>query len=249
MSRTTQNLTVSGGGAGPTVAPPLSEVSLVACPYAKSIRGTVSHCSLVNKKVSTLRYPCKGNYRRCPIYIRYGARAARPAARPRQQAQPRREQVEAQSRQAAAPQPAAQAAPSVNVREAPPAPRGTTARGELRPSEALCDSLILASLTVAGRSIGVYRGPLEGLVRELEGKYERGKFVFVVGTVGGYKFRALYAGGVVTYSFAREAPICGQDAEKLLGQLRGEYLDAVLYEIDWNNIPLWRDRIASEIGM
>ena len=48
----------------------------MACPYAKYIKGAVAYCILLNKKVSTMRYPCKGNYRRCPVYIRRGQRQA-----------------------------------------------------------------------------------------------------------------------------------------------------------------------------
>ncbi len=229
----------------------------MACPYAKYIKGTIAYCTLLNKKVSTLRYPCKGNYRRCPIYVR---RARRQREAPRQeQAQPQVEARQAQqpatppSPQAEAPraepvQPASQPSTPASSQVQPGAVRVPSA---VEPSEALCDSLVLASLIAASNAVATYRGPLRNLIIEAS-KYLGGEgFLFIVGRLqGGLNVRMLYAGRIATFAFERQLqPVCGEEAVHLLSQLAGEQVDAVIYRVDWNSIPLWKDRIAKELGV
>ncbi len=229
----------------------------MACPYAKYIKGAVAFCTLLNKKVSTMRYPCKGNYRRCPVYLRRGQRQA-PPARPREEAAP---QPPARPAPETPQQPAQQARPPEPARvEEPapaPAPRPAQSPGSvgaarppsaLRPSEALCDSLVLASLLAASEGVGKYVGPLIDLFPEA-GKYTGGEgFVFAVGRVAGYSIRILYAGRVATYAFEKDLqPICGDEAEALLKKLLNEKVDAIVYRVDWDRVPLWRDRIKEEL--
>ena len=226
----------------------------MACPYAKYIKGTIAYCTLLNKKVSTLRYPCKGNYRRCPIYVR---RARRQREAPRQeQAQP---QVEARQAQQPATPPSPQAeAPRLEPAKPAPQPASPQAQpGAVRvpsavePSEALCDSLVLASLIAASNAVATYRGPLRNLIIEAS-KYLGGEgFLFIVGRLqGGLNVRMLYAGRIATFAFERQLqPVCGEEAVHLLSQLAGEQVDAVIYRVDWNSIPLWKDRIAKELGV
>jgi len=227
----------------------------LACPYAKSIRGTVAYCSVVNKKVSTLRYPCKGNYKRCPLYIRYSAKIAKAREAAASEApggearpEPVQKPVEPQKPQpptaATAGAGGAVATASEPTVAGPAPPPGRV----VRPSKALCDSLILASLTVAGESVGKYRGPLRELAERLRGEVREGRFIFVTGDVDGYKFRALFAGNVVTYSFARGSPICGEEAERLYEELKDREIDAMIYLVRWDRIPLWRDQIKAEIS-
>jgi len=227
----------------------------LACPYAKTIRGTVAHCSIVNKKVSTLRYPCKGNYKRCPIYIRYSSRAAKtkqPARQEAPAAQPAPQQPATPTipEQPSTPTPApveAQPTPAIT-----PTSIGVEApkRGGMKPSKALCDTLILASLLAGAKSLGVYRGPLSGVKERIEEiELKKGTFVFVTGDIDGYKFRALYAGDTITFALFRGgSPVCGEEAERLLQELADKKLDANVYEVYWEKIPLWRDKIRMEIG-
>jgi len=219
------------------------EVFLVACPHAKQIRGTIAYCALLNRKVSTLRYPCKGNYRRCPVYIRHAARARpaetpkpAPQAPPEQQAPPREE-----------PKPAPPAA------EAQARPAAGEGPGRLEPSEALCDSLVLAGLIAVSRRLGSYRGPLRGLLAEAS-KYLTGKgFLFIVASFpekGNLQLRLLYAGDKATYAFERDyAGVCGEEASRLFDELAGERVDAIIYLVNWEEIPLHRDRVARELGI
>ncbi len=213
----------------------------MACPYAKYIKGTIAYCTLLDKKVSTLRYPCKGNYRRCPIYVRRAGRAPRP-----RQEQAARREAEAQAREA--PSRASQQAPAPA-----PAPRpapAAAAPGEVRPSEALCDSLVLASLIAGSRALATYRGPLSGLLAEASRHVGEGGFLFIVGRVAGYQVRLLYAGKTATYAFEKDLqPVCGDDARGLWERLRGENVDAVIYSVEWERVPLWREQIARELGV
>ncbi len=222
----------------------------MACPHAKYIKGTIAYCSLVNKKVSTLRYPCKGNYRRCPIYVRYARARPAPAPRPAP-AQAQREQEPPQARPPARQEPVEAPRVQEPARPSAPAPAPTPpleAGGEFVPSEALCDSLVLASLIASATSVGVYRGPLRGVVEEARRHLSGEGFLFVVGRVGGYQFRAIYSGKVFKYTFEEAGkPLCGEDAEKLLRELGDAALDAVIYRVSWESIPLWRDRIREEL--
>jgi hypothetical protein len=203
----------------------------VVCPYAKNIRGTIAFCTLINKKVSTLRFPCKGNYTRCPIYQRY-ATAAAPAPSP------------------GAPQP-----PSVEkeekARAAPPTPPPRKAGPVARPSEALCDSLVLAALITSGSAEDRYRDSVNGLLDYLKRKYSgTDKLVFVVGSLAdGTTMRLLAWKGKLVYSFERDGtPICGEDSEKLFKEVGSSSIDAIIYSVEWENIPLWGDLIRKELS-
>jgi len=209
----------------------------VACPYAKKIRGTVAFCSIINKKVSTLRYPCRGNYKRCPIYVRYRARAAAPSAAPAEetpQAQP------AQPSQAPAKRTPAPAAPT-------PAPAGGPS---VKPSKSLCDSLILAALITSARATDRFTGPLRDAVRVLADKTRgNNKLLFFVGQVGGMSVRMLAHKGVVVYAFERGgSPLCESSAAEAFEQNSEARVDGILYEIKWEDIPLWRDSIIKEFS-
>lgn len=76
------------------------------------------------------------------------------------------------------------------------------------------------------------------------------KLLFFVGTLtGGDTMRAIAFKGRVTYAFERGGtPICGPDAEKLLKDLSDEVVDGIIYEVSWENIPLWREMIERELS-
>ncbi len=210
----------------------------MACPYAKKIRGTIAFCTLLNRKVSTLRYPCKGNYRRCPIYIRYQARAAAPQGPAPEPAPP--------APQTAPTAPPAQPAPAPAEEKAPTGPGG----GVVRPSKSLCDSLILAALITSGVAVDRFRGSLASLIEALQDK-TRGndKLLFFVGQTGDVSVRMLAHKGNVVYAFEKElSPICGNEASSLLEQRRNETVDGIIYEIKWEDIPLWKETIQSELA-
>ena len=196
----------------------------MACPYAKNIKGTIAYCELIRKKVSTLRFPCKGNYKRCPIYARYTARRHEaPAPQPRVEA-PAKKTVEA---------------------EAQPVKRGI----KIKPSEALCDSLILAALLTSGSASETFRGTLNDLIKWLESeKGESESLNFLVGTIDSYSFRGLYRKMTLTYMFEKSGkPYCGDEASELFDKLKDSTLDIMIYTIEWESIPLWKETIIKEL--
>ncbi len=216
----------------------------MVCPYAKQIRGSIAICTLINRKVSTLRYPCKGNYRRCPIYLRYAARTVEAPRRvereeivkPGERAPPARvERVEEKP-------------PTISPGgEARPIP--TRERGVFRPSESLCDSLILASLTVASKPIGIARGKISDLVERAREHVREESIVFILGDIGGYRMRLLYMGTLATYSFEKEGrAFCGEEAEKIFNSVKDEEFDGIYYTVKLSDIPLWRESILKELG-
>ncbi len=221
----------------------------MACPYAKKIRGTIAYCSLINKKVSTLRYPCKGNYKRCPIYIRYRARAA-PAA-PREQAPP---QPPPQAPPAPAKTPPAPTAPARPPAPQPsrPQPQPAPSRGAVtvKPSKSLCDSLILAALITTARALDRYAGDTKGLVEELISRTQgKSLLLFFIGQSDGVSIRMLAHAGRVVYAFERGgSPVCGNDAEALYREVLTRRVDGIIYEIRWEDIPLWRETVQSEFS-
>ena len=216
----------------------------MVCPYAKQIRGTIALCSLINRKVSTLRYPCKGNYRRCPIYNRYAAaRETLPSeateAKPAKEIASLGEARQQTVKEKVAPE----AAPSrIEV-------KAKSWKDLFKPSEALCDSLILASLTVSGKAVGIYRGSLSGLVKDIQKYLKEGEFLLVVGDIGGYRARILFMGELARFAFEKDGnPICGEDASKVLEEVAESTIDAVVYSVRLEDIPLWKDRILKELS-
>lgn len=222
------------------------------CPYAEEIKGTIAKCRLLNKKVSTMRYPCTGNYKRCPVYIRMGGEAA--GAPPVEREAP---PLQVESVEAPAKPPEARA-------EAPPTPPPTPAMpaepvvsGEVKgvqarvfeASRSLCDSLILASLTVSSRAVGIYRGPLRDAAEKLKGHLEAGSILFIVGDYEGYRVRLLYGGQTARYSFEKGGvAVCGEEAKRILEELGLEAtLDGIVYAVRLSEIPLWRDQILGEL--
>ncbi len=217
----------------------------MACPYAKNIRGTVAYCSLLGKKVSTLRFPCKGNYKRCPIYIRYSGRQRAPERRAKPQTPPPETVQTPQPRKETPAQaPQIEASTARTVAEERPA-----STGNIKPSEVLCDSLILAALLASGTLVDRYNGDFAGLLSTLNAKHAGGELIFIVGHLGSYSLRALYRSGKLVYAFeSNGVTICGADAEKLLEDNINMPLDAILYKVEWENIPLWRDTIVKELS-
>ncbi len=219
------------------------------CPYAKEIRGTTAYCTLLKKKVSTLRFPCKGNYKRCPVYIRYGGRArVAPAPRREEKTRPAPKQTLPQPTTPPAPQ---QAQTPVTTQTPPqPAslPAPSPAGANIVPSEALCDSLILAALLTSGRAVETYRGPLRGLLDYLNKKVPSDKLIFVIGPVGEHSFRGLYFNGKLSFAFEKSGtPVCGAEAERVLKEHGDDSIDAIIYEVAWEMIPLWKDLIMKEL--
>jgi len=232
----------------------------VACPHAKQIRGTIAYCALLNRKVSTLRYPCKGNYRRCPVYVRHAARA-RPAVEASEHqlqapAKPATEQVKPVEEHAPTRQPEPAASSPPRAEPAPqraPAPPAEGGPRVVEPSEALCDSLVLAGLIAVSRRLGTYRGPLRGLLAEAS-RYLQGEgFLFIVANFTGrprLQAKLLYAGDKATYAFEQNySSICGEEARRLFGDLADEEVDAIIYLVRWEEVPLHRDRVAEELGI
>lgn len=252
----------------------------MVCPYAEWVKGTVAKCMLLNKKVSILRYPCKGNYRRCPVYIRRAPRREAEAqpAQPTETAEitvekpipPARVQRQ-QGPEKATVQEEKPVAPAVGRGEPrsverPPVAEEKTgeavkhvgegherrAGGVFKGSKVLCDSLVLASLTVSSHAETIYRGPLSGLKAELDKHVSSESIVFFVGDYGDYKLRILYNGHTMRFSLEKAGrTLCGEEAEKLIQELGSESIidiDGVIYTVKLSDIPLWRDQILEELS-
>jgi len=223
----------------------------LVCPYAKQIRGSIAFCQLIRKKVSTLRHPCKGNYKRCPIYQRYGARAA-PAPRPRPEEKPKAKPPEEAVRPVTREErPVAPVRAEEAKREPVPTPTPKSSGPSLlRPSKVLCDSLVLASLTVAAKPLGIARGKLEDIIKSAGQYLDKESFIFILGDIAGYRMRILFAGNHATYSFEKAGmPICGDEAGEVLEKVRGSEFNGIYYRVKLEDVPLWKDSILEELGV
>ncbi len=194
----------------------------MACPHAKTIKGAVAYCGIVKKKVSTLKFPCKGDYRRCPIYVR-----AKPQVGTAEESEP--SQPPKAEKREEAPKPIGQTAKTASARteekgvephEEAPKPESIvadlgkpvesdheqktekpiekpavmeTSRIIWQPGGALCDSMVIALLLVSSKSIGTYRGGYDGLEDLLKKMETNGVFYYVAGDVDSWRVRFTYA--------------------------------------------------------
>lgn len=194
----------------------------MACPHAKTIKGAVAYCNVVKKKVSTLKFPCKGDYRRCPIYVRARQQievereptqetrqqakpqepATKPAEEPLKPAEARKEETTGPPQPAAAKYaPIAEQASKPKetvekpIEEKPTVekPAAKPARIIWQPGGALCDSMVIALLLVSSKSIGTYKGGYDGLEEMLKGMETNGIFYYIAGDVDSLRVRFTYA--------------------------------------------------------
>ncbi len=194
----------------------------MACPHAKTIKGAVAYCNVVKKKVSTLKFPCKGDYRRCPIYVRarqqievereltqetrQQTKPPEPATKPAE-TQPKPSEAK-EEETIGPPQPAAaQSAPIAEqaseaqetvgkpVEEKPAIEKSTVKPTRIvwQPGGALCDSMVIALLLVSSKSVGTYKGGYEGLEEMLKGMETNGVFYYIAGDVDSLRVRFTYA--------------------------------------------------------
>lgn len=220
----------------------------MACPYAEQIKGTIAKCTLLNRKVSTMRYPCKGNFRRCPVYIRRGVQREAPietAQVPRVEEKVEERAPSTGEKQARLETPT----PRISDRTKPREAEETDITKQFEPSKSLCDSLVLASLTVTAEAKGIYKGVLRQLPEKLKEYLSPDVIVLVVGDYNGYRMRVLFKGRKVRYSLEKGGePLCGDRARSILNELGlGGRLEGVVYTVKLTDIPLWRDQITGEL--
>ena len=195
----------------------------MACPHAKTIKGAVAYCSIIKKKVSTLKFPCKGDYRRCPIYVRAkpqveAAQESKPVEPPKaekreeapkpvkhasQPAPVKAEEKSVEAREEETPKPASTAPtskePAKVKQESKPEkpPEKPVAKGSSRiawqPGGALCDSMVIALLLVSSKSVGTYKGGYDGLEDMLKKMESNGVFYYIAGDVDNWRVRFTYA--------------------------------------------------------
>ena len=236
----------------------------MACPYARDIRGAVAYCSLLGRKVSTLRYPCKGRYQRCPVYR---ARAPREAVEAIQPPPPPKAPEEKPTAEEARPVEARREeaseiqAPSESVVEAPAA----EAPGEeARPVEAeaveeerrwraetlveqACDALVQASLVAFAEANNAFSGTLEDLLR-LSTDYE-GKVVYFRGRFGEREVGLLVYQGVLIGAHSAEpggGTACGEKAAE--GLNLSATLSGMVYITSLTALPALQEAIKTLIG-
>ncbi|MCE4599662.1 MAG: hypothetical protein F7C81_05635 [Desulfurococcales archaeon] len=229
------------------------------CPYAQDVRGAVAYCQLARRKVSTLRFPCKGNYRVCPIYVRLAhiaqagesyQRREQPPARPAQrqvaQETPQQQPAQARVERVEQPRPPEIEKPREKVEEEAP-PKKTVEWGS---GEAICDSLILALLISAASTLDVYRGDYQGLVNKLlELDTDPQSFLLLVGTLNGATVRATYKDYKV-FSIMAEVEgetLCGGKALEELGSVKERKFDLVIYRVRWDALGGWKEYLLKEL--
>ncbi len=223
----------------------------MVCPHAQDIRGAVAYCRLARRKVSTLRFPCKGNYRACPIYVRLAHIAP-----------PREFQVQEQEeapRPGAAPQPAEPTATQPQTQPTTVEQARPKEAAEERPAkrevewgsgEAICDSLILALLISAASTLDIYRGDHQGLTKRLaELDTDPQSFLLLVGSLNGVTLRAAYKDYKV-FSIMTEVggeTLCGGRALEKLKPIEKKSFDLVIYRVKWDSLGAWREYLAKEL--
>ncbi|MCE4605022.1 MAG: hypothetical protein F7C08_00585 [Desulfurococcales archaeon] len=221
----------------------------MVCPYATNVKGAVAYCTIINKKVSTLKYPCKGNYKRCSIYARRPVKKpAKEIQKPKVEAPP----VPAEPRQEET-KPIIAEPPKVEPKE-PVAPvqqrrEVSTTKIQWRPGKAICDSLLLAVLVSVAEAVGVVRGSYRDLEGKLLSLHTNGSFIFIVGRVDKTRVRMVYSSGYVFSMMAEQDgnTICGQDALKQLEPITDRILDLVLYSVSWSSLDKWGDELKKDL--
>ncbi len=185
----------------------------MVCPHAGQQRGTIIYCNLARRKVSSLRYPCKGNFQLCPIYRAHV-----------REVQVRREaRVEVETPQ---PMAAREDATLVEAREAQPV---TESVERIKATgSALRDTFVGAQLVLRSEPIGRLRVRFEDLPQVLHSLVGDG-LAFISGGNNEYRFRCLYANGVVFSIVAegRGVLLTGSDAIK---ELRGREFEVRVYK-------------------
>ena len=233
----------------------------MACPYARDIRGAVAYCSLLGRKVSTLRYPCKGRYQRCPVYRARAPREAVEAIQPPTPPKPTEEKpVAEEARPVEAEAPEAQA-PSEATVEAPVA---ETPREEVQPREAeaaeearrwrveslveqACDALVQASLVAFAEANNVFSGSLEELLT-LSTDYE-GRVVYFRGRVGEKEVGLLVYRGILIGAHSTEPGggiACGEKAAEGLGL--STMLTGMVYITSLTALPALQEAVKALLG-
>ena len=244
----------------------------MACPHAKTIKGAVAYCNVVKKKVSTLKFPCKGDYRRCPIYVR--AQQVEAERKPAQEARHEAKQAETtkpveaplkpaeviKEGGAAGPpqpvitQPTPKVEPASRIQETiekpveeKPATKPT--RIVWQPGGALCDSMVIALLLVSSKSIGTYKGEYDGLEEMLKGMETNGVFYYIAGDVDSLRVRFTYANmKVFGLSVEKDGRlICGDEALQVLQPIEKRKFDVVIYSVSWDDVGPVMDKLRKHL--
>ncbi len=160
----------------------------MVCPYAKSIKGVIVECAAAGRKVSALRYPCRGRYQNCPIYRKAKERERAAAARSQGQARVEAEKPKAPAEQSAAPEKPVsppQAQPAAGAAEAP-------AAAELE--GLLCDEVYRVEVGLAreaGTFVAMGREDLRKIADTLS---EPGHYVLIELSHSGKTYEILFDG-------------------------------------------------------
>ncbi len=217
----------------------------MACPYAANIKGAVAYCKILNKKVSTLKYPCKGNYKRCPVYIRRPIEI-KPVQKIQEEVKPE-ESIE---------KPVIEEKPKVTpvvqkpVAQPTPSEVKTVNRNiKWKPGKAICDTLLLTLLVTVSETIGIVKGSYRDLEEKLLEVGTNGSFVFIVGNIDAFKVKFTYSSKLV-FSLMAERDgnqLCGEDALKEIEPLEKRRFDLVLYSVSWSSLGEWGSMLRKDL--
>ncbi len=239
------------------------------CPYAKGVKGTIVYCELAGRKVSSLKYPCKGRYQACPIYrARAGRRTARRVAEEKPQPAERVEEarpsaaeerpVEAEAPaptsraeeslpEAPSPPPPAPVAAEPSVRESPPSAEAVKAF-TVKPGRAVCDPLFQANVILNAEESRDFQGTLQEIAALSRGKKD--VIVYFAGTVtaSGGQIRLVAYDGVVASVQVEpsrgEPPKCGAEA---LDYVKPDIVvSGVLYIASLSSLGMYGDQVKRE---
>lgn len=231
------------------------------CPYAREVKGTIVVCGLLRRKVSSLKYPCKGKYQACPIYR---ARAPRLAAAPTRQAEekpsqageaspPQESRVEERAEEAPVPQegvaeqPRATAAPE-EARPASGAAPGERGAAILKGSGIVCEALFQANILINAVSSEDFRGRIEEVARRSSA--EENIVYYLAGNVDatGDRIRFVaFRGQILGVELeTSEGKLCGEDAAQRVKpdtEVRG-----LLYKVDIDSLGGYREQVLEAWG-
>jgi len=245
---------------------------LPLCPHAKRVKGTIVYCELAGRKVSSLKYPCKGRYQACPIYrARAGRRPARreeveerpqPVGRVESveevaRAAPEPEPVEAEAvaapREEEAPPAAPPAAPVAGeaaVRESPPNSEAVTAF-PVKPGRSVCDPLFQANVILKAEESRDFRGTFQEIAALSRGR--EGTLIYFAGTITdvGAQVRLVAFNGVIVSVQVEpgrgETAKCGEEALEYVKP--DAVVSGVLYFVSLQALEAYAERIREEASL
>ena len=214
------------------------------------MKGVVAYCNIARKKVSMLKYPCRGNYKRCPIYIRrpisaVERREEKPKIEEVRQAKPVLREEKPTVIQQSKPVERAEIKPSIGRESV----EVVEAKITWRPGDALCDSLLMAFMVTIAETIGVIRGDYNMVEEKLISIPTDGSFILAVGRVDNSRVRFTYSNKIIFSMMVEKDGVqeCGKKALEYIKPVSDKIYDLVLYNISWNSLGGWANQLKKDL--